>query len=73
MLVVFLSSVTGSITHILLGNVIWLYALLLVPGAWAGGRFGAYINMKLSGKTIINILRAVLIMIGARMIYQSLF
>ncbi|CAM4110578.1 membrane protein [Bacillus manliponensis] len=73
MFIVFLSAVVSSITHISLDNVNWLYALILIPGAWFGGRIGAYINTKLSGNAIIHLLRITLIIIGIRMIVTSLF
>ncbi|MCJ7840475.1 sulfite exporter TauE/SafE family protein [Lederbergia sp. NSJ-179] len=68
MLIVFLSAIVSAITHITLGNVNWLFALLLIPGAWFGGKLGAYINSKLSSNTIVTILRIVLVIVGIRMI-----
>lgn len=68
MLIVFLSSVVSTITHISLGNVNWLFALILIPGAWFGGKLGAYINSKLSSNMVVSILRLVLIIVGIRMI-----
>lgn len=68
MLIVFLSSIVSTITHISLGNVNWLFALILIPGAWFGGKLGAYINSKLSSNMVIKILRLVLVVIGIRMI-----
>ncbi|MFS0882454.1 sulfite exporter TauE/SafE family protein [Metabacillus niabensis] len=72
MFIIFLSSATGSITHIALGNIDWLFAAILVPGAWFGGKFGALINTKLKGKTIITLLRIVLIIVGLKLIYEGL-
>jgi uncharacterized protein len=68
MLVVCLSAIVSSITHITLGNINWLYVLLLVPGAWVGGKLGVYINEKLSSKSLVAILRLILIIVGIRMI-----
>ena len=67
MLIVFLSAIVSSMTHIALGNVNWMFALLLIPGAWFGGKLGAYINTRLSSKTVVIILRLVLIIVGIRM------
>ena len=57
----------------MMGNVNWLYALALIPGAWIGGKLGAIINQKLPSKTIVMILRIVLILVGIRLIYTGLF
>ncbi|WP_226670641.1 sulfite exporter TauE/SafE family protein [Metabacillus litoralis] len=69
MLIVFLSAILSSITHITLGNVNWVYVLMLIPGAWFGGKLGAIINNKLNDKIIISLLRIILIVIGLRMIF----
>ncbi|WP_240515499.1 sulfite exporter TauE/SafE family protein, partial [Fictibacillus aquaticus] len=47
MFMIFLSSITGSIAHIYYGNVVWQAVIFLVPGAYLGGRLGAYIHKKL--------------------------
>lgn len=73
MFIIFLSSVISSITHIALGNINWLFAAALVPGAWIGGRVGAIISTKMQGKTIINLLRIVLIIAGFKLIYEGFF
>ncbi len=73
MFIVFLSAIVSSATHISLGNVSWIYALILIPGAWIGGKIGAYINTKLSGNAVINLLRITLIILGTRLIIISLF
>ena len=54
------TSLLSSITHITLGNVDWLYALALVPGAWIGAKVGVFLNTKLKSKTIVLILRTIL-------------
>lgn len=72
MFMVFLSSITNSITHISLGNVNWLYVLALIPGAWFGAKFGAFINTRLKSKSIENILKIVLILFGIRFVYQGI-
>ncbi|HWJ79515.1 MAG TPA: sulfite exporter TauE/SafE family protein [Niallia sp.] len=69
MLVVFLSAILSSVTHITLGNVNWVYVLMLIPGALVGGKLGAIINNKLNDKVIISILRVILIIVGLRMIF----
>ncbi len=66
------TSILSSITHITLGNVNWLYALALVPGAWIGAKVGVYLNMKLKSKTIVLILRTILVVVGVRLMYQGI-
>ncbi|MFN2744145.1 MULTISPECIES: sulfite exporter TauE/SafE family protein [Bacillus] len=73
MFIIFLSSVAGSVGHVISGHVDWLYALALIPGAWFGGQLGALINKKMQTKTIVVIMRFVLILIGLRLIYQGVF
>ncbi len=73
MFMIFLSAILSSVSHIALGNVNWLYALALVPGAWFGGKLGAAINQRLKSDTVVNILRIFLIIIGVRLIYQGIF
>ncbi|KAB7707004.1 TSUP family transporter [Bacillus aerolatus] len=72
MFMIFLSSVVSSVTHVALGNVLWLYAAALVPGAWFGAKFGAYLNTRLQSKTLVTALRIILILIGIRLIYDGL-
>ncbi|PGY15227.1 sulfite exporter TauE/SafE family protein [Bacillus sp. AFS031507] len=67
------TSLLSSITHITLGNVDWLYALALVPGAWIGAMVGVFLNTKLKSKTIVLMLRTILVIVGIRLIYQGIF
>jgi uncharacterized membrane protein YfcA len=66
------TSILSSITHVTLGNVNWLYALALVPGAWVGAKVGAHLNTKLKSKTIVLLLRTILVFVGIRLIYQGI-
>ncbi|AZV62255.1 sulfite exporter TauE/SafE family protein [Peribacillus frigoritolerans] len=72
MFMVFLSSITNSITHISLGNVNWPYAFALIPGTWFGAKLGAFINTRLKSASLENMLKIVLIIIGLRLIYQGI-
>lgn len=67
------TSLLSSITHISLGNVDWLYALALVPGAWIGAKAGVFLNTRLKSITIVLILRTILVLVGIRLIYQGIF
>lgn len=42
MFIVFLSAIVSSATHISLGNVSWIYALILIPGAYRWKNRGLY-------------------------------
>ncbi|WP_078555667.1 sulfite exporter TauE/SafE family protein [Bacillus alkalicellulosilyticus] len=68
MFMIIFTSLVGSISHLMLGNVHWLYACVLIPGAWAGGKLGAFINKKLKNKTLVIMLRIFLCVIGLRLI-----
>ncbi|WP_096190065.1 sulfite exporter TauE/SafE family protein [Evansella halocellulosilytica] len=72
MFLVFLSAIISSISHIYLGNVDWLYALALIPGAWLGGTIGAAINKRMTSDSVVNLLRIFLVIIGIRLIYQGI-
>jgi uncharacterized protein len=67
------TSILSSITHVTLGNVNWLYALALIPGAWIGAKVGVYLNQKLRSKTIVVLLRTILVIVGIRLIYEGIF
>ncbi|RNF39304.1 sulfite exporter TauE/SafE family protein [Planococcus salinus] len=73
MLMVFLSAIVNSVTHISLGNVPWIYTLVVVPGAYIGAKIGAALNSRLKSETLVMILRLALIVFGLRSIYEGLF
>ncbi|MTD31785.1 sulfite exporter TauE/SafE family protein [Planomicrobium sp. YIM 101495] len=73
MFMVFLTSIVNSITHISLGNVPWVYAFAIVPGAYIGAKLGARLNKQLNSDTLVIILRLALLIFGLRSIYQGLF
>jgi len=72
MFVIFLSSITASLAHFAQGNIDWFAVIFLAPGAWIGGRLGAYISSKLSGRTLVQVLRIALIVMAIRMILNGL-
>lgn len=69
--VVMFTTLGSSISYIAIGSVNFYYVLLLIPGAWVGGKLGAYINRKLKSKTIALILRFVLLIYGIKIIIGS--
>ena len=72
MLLVFLTSLINSASHIYLGNVPWLYTLPVIPGAYIGATIGANINMRIKSEKVIFALRFVLLILGARSILDAL-
>jgi uncharacterized membrane protein YfcA len=72
MFIILLSAIVGSISHIIQGNVNWMYAIALIPGAWFGGTLGAAINRRLSNDKLVLILRIVLVFMAIRLIYEGM-
>lgn len=72
MFMILVTSFFGSLTHIYLGHIIWLYALFFIPGAWIGGILGAKVNQSLKGSALSWLLRIILIVIGIRLILEGL-
>ncbi|ABO68279.1 MULTISPECIES: sulfite exporter TauE/SafE family protein [Geobacillus] len=72
MLLIFLSSLVGSTTHMALGNVQWGFALALIPGIWIGAKTGAWINKRMQSRTLVVVLRMVLVLLGLRLVIESL-
>lgn len=71
MLMIFVSSIVSSITHIALGHINWAVGIALIPGAWIGGNLGSKLNKKLKGDTVVIILRIILVIMGIRLILQA--
>jgi uncharacterized membrane protein YfcA len=45
---------------------------MLAPGAWAGGKLGAIAASKMKGRTIVLILRLLILGIAVQMIGESI-
>lgn len=71
MFVIFLSSILGSGVHAWLGETDWFVVLALVPGAWAGGKIGAYIATRMSGKGLLWLLRVTLVLLAVQLIVEG--
>jgi uncharacterized membrane protein YfcA len=71
MLVIFLSAVVGSTTNVLHGHVDWLFAAMLAPGAWAGGKLGAFAAARMKGRTVVMVLRVLILGIAIQMIGEA--
>lgn len=73
MLMVFLSSLVNSVSHISLGHVPWLYTIPVVPGAYFGGMLGAYLNSRMKSETLVLVIRIILLVFGLRSIYEGIW
>jgi len=73
MFIILMSASVGSIAHIIQGNIIFIYVLIIGTGAYIGGRLGAYISTKISSKTLIVLLRLIIVLIAGQMIYKGIF
>src|SRR5699024_3898550 len=60
MFMIFFISMMSSVSHIVLGHIIWTYVLFFVIGSYIGGTVGAKMNKRLKGRTLEWILRAVI-------------
>ncbi|WP_117168975.1 sulfite exporter TauE/SafE family protein [Paraliobacillus sediminis] len=72
MFMILFTSISSSVTHIILGHVMWEYVWLFIPGAWFGGILGAKVNQQMKGSTVEFLLRALLLIISIRLIWQGI-
>lgn len=72
MFVILLSSILGSGMHVWNGNVDWRLFAALAPGALAGGRVGAAIASRLSGRQLLWLLRATLLAMAVYLILDGI-
>ena len=73
MLMVFLSALVNSFSHITLGNVPWLYTLPIIPAAYIGAKIGAALNQRIQSETLVFVLRIVLLLLGIRSIIAGIY
>ncbi len=71
MLLICLSAIIGSVTHIAAGHVVWIYALALIPGGWLGAKLGAYVNSRMKSTSLVMALRIMLIVVGVKLIWDG--
>lgn len=72
MFMILFTSISSSVAHIMLGHVMWEYVWLFIPGAWFGGILGAKVNQQMKNSTVEFLLRALLLIISIRLIWQGL-
>jgi len=71
MFMILVSSVIGTASHAILGDIRWLDAVALAIGAFLGGRIGPLIARRLTGKWLLRTLAVVMIATAARMIWTA--
>ncbi|MFP7492201.1 sulfite exporter TauE/SafE family protein [Terribacillus saccharophilus] len=72
MFTIFFLSLISAVTHISLGHVEWSYVWAFIPGAILGGIIGARVGQLLNGKTLVWILRIMLVLVAVRLIWDGL-
>ena len=72
MFMILLATVVGSISHVMLGNVVLLYVLFVGLGAYLGGVIGPTLASRLSGRTILVILRLIIVVVAIQMILKGI-
>lgn len=69
--IIFLSSFVGAATHVYLGDVHWPAVFCLGPGVILGGWIGACLSPGLRKKTLLRVLRLLLLLIGIQFILRG--
>ncbi|TDM14738.1 sulfite exporter TauE/SafE family protein [Macrococcus bovicus] len=72
MLMILFSSISGAISHIVQGNVIWHYAVILVVSSFIGASIGVQINKRAKSETVVLMLRLIMLALGCYLIIKSL-
>lgn len=72
MFLVFLTSIVNSYAHFSLGHIPWEYVVPVSVGALLGGKIGADLNQRFPSKTIVLLLRVMLLIMGIRSIVSSI-
>lgn len=72
MLMIFFSSLTGAVSHIAQGNVMWHYAVILIVSSYIGAKIGVQINKRIKSDTVILLLRLTMMLLGIYLIIKSM-
>ncbi|QLK85589.1 sulfite exporter TauE/SafE family protein [Staphylococcus sp. 17KM0847] len=73
MMMIFFSSITSSVGHVVLGHVVWGYSIILIIASWIGARLGVKINKTVQSDTVVLILRIVMLVLGIYLIVRSFY
>ncbi|UOB21097.1 sulfite exporter TauE/SafE family protein [Macrococcus armenti] len=72
MIMIFVSSITGAVSHMVQGNIIWIYAIILIFASFIGAKLGVTINKRMKSSSVVTMLRAILMLLGMYLIIKSL-
>ena len=67
-----ISTFSGSITHLTLGNILYIPALVVGLCAVAGAQIGARLSRRVKGLMIARLLAIALILVGVRLLLKAL-
>lgn len=71
-LILVVSAAVGSVSHIIFGNVLFGFAIIMGAGVIIGAQIGARLSARLQGPWIIRLLALALIVAGARLLLRGL-
>ncbi|MEX2104549.1 MAG: sulfite exporter TauE/SafE family protein, partial [Bacilli bacterium] len=72
MFVILLSSIFGSVSQMILGNIDWKILLWLAPGAWLGGQLGAWLARRLNSTILVKSLRVILLLLALNALWHGI-
>jgi hypothetical protein len=67
------TSLTGSISHYMLGHINFTYSLPIVAGFIVGAFVGNHFNLKISEKTLARLIGFGLVLAGVAVLLNTLF
>ncbi|MEX6053160.1 sulfite exporter TauE/SafE family protein [Mammaliicoccus sciuri] len=71
MMMIFISSLSSSVSHIVQGNVLWVHAIVLIISSYFGAKIGVRINSRMKSDTVVLILRFTMLILGIYLIIKS--
>nr|WP_263313906.1 sulfite exporter TauE/SafE family protein [Mammaliicoccus sp. Marseille-Q6498] len=72
MMMIFFSSLSSSVSHVIQGNVLWVHAIVLIVSSYFGAKLGVKINSKMKSDTVVLILRFTMLILGIYLIIKSI-
>ena len=71
MIIIFTSSLSSSVGHIVQGHVLWGYGIILILASFVGTRIGVKINQSIDAAKLSNLLKIVLILMSIYLIFKG--
>lgn len=72
MMMIFYSSLSSSVSHVIQGNVLWVHAIVLIISSYFGAKIGVKINSRMKSDTVVLILRITMLILGIYLIIKSI-